>query len=213
MSQPCDRNAIVPVPGRLDEKLGEFWVGNPWQIVAFGHNLSAFERNRAYWNVGGQNFLEISYLSGADHDGDSRCAVAADFRRVGRLDLIVRQAGGGPLLYYENQMPRRNYLTVSLRGIQSNRSGIGARLTATVRGDAQVRELFPANTYMSQAPAEVHFGLGDAEIVDLLTVRWPSGKVQQFRNVQANRHLLITEGESDDAAAVVEVSPGRVIEP
>lgn len=213
MSQPCDRNAVVPVPGRLDEKLGEFWVGNPWQIVAFGHNLSAFERNRAYWNVGGQNFLEISYLSGADHDGDSRCVVPADFRGVGQLDLIVRQAGGGPLLYYENQMPRRNYLTVSLRGTQSNRRGIGARLTASVGGHALVRELFPANSYMSQAPAVVHFGLGDADLVDRLTIRWPSGKVQQIENLKANRHVLITEGEADDATAVVEVTPGRIIPP
>ena len=50
------------------------------------------------------------------------------------LDLIVRQAGGGPLLLYENRMPRKNYLTVSLRGRASNRQGIGARLTAEVGG-------------------------------------------------------------------------------
>ncbi len=201
------------MPGRLDEKLREFWVGNPWQIVAFGHNLSAFERNRAFWNVAGQNFLEISYLTGADHDGDGRCVVAADFRNSGQLDLIVRQAGGGPLLYYENQMPRRNYLSISLRGTTSNRRGIGARIVATVGGRSLVRELFPANSYMSQAPAMVHFGLGEDDQVDRLTIRWPSGKIQEFTNLQANRHLLITEGDSNDAAAVVEVTPGRVIAP
>jgi hypothetical protein len=213
VSQPCNRNAIVPVPGRLDSKLGEFWVGNPWQIVAFGHNLSAFERNRAFWNVQGEHFLEISYLTGADHDGDSRSVVAADFRHVGQIDLVVRQAGGGPLLYYENQMPRRNFLTVSLRAQGANRRGIGARLTATVGGRSLVRELYPANSFMSQAPAMVHFGLGDAPTVERLVIRWPSGKIQELRQLSANRHIVITEGESEDAATVQDVVPGRVIEP
>lgn len=213
MSQPGDRNAILPVPGRLDAKLREFWVGNPWQIVAHGHNLSAFERNRVFWNVRGEHFLEISFISGADHDGDSRSVIAADFRNAGQLDLLVRQAGGGPLLYYQNQMPCRNWLTVSLRSPSMNRRGIGARLTAYVGNRVLVRELFPANGFMSQAPALVHFGLGDADVVERLVIRWPSGRVQQVHHLPARRHLLITEGSSDDAALVSEVIPGRAIEP
>ena len=106
MSQPCNRSATVPAPGDLDASLREFWVSNPWQITALGHNLSAFERNRAYLNVKGQDFLDISHLTGADSDGDGRAVVAADFRNVGMLDLIVRQAGGGPLLLFENRLPR-----------------------------------------------------------------------------------------------------------
>src|SRR5712692_7982224 len=117
----------------MDASLREFWVGNSWQIVALGHNLSAFERKRAFLNVKGQDFLDISHLTGADSDGDGRSVVAADFRNVGMLDLIVRQAGGGPLLLFENRLPRKNYLMVSLRGQTSNRQGVGARLTAVVR--------------------------------------------------------------------------------
>src|SRR5262249_56188541 len=89
---------------------------NPWDIVSFGHNLSAFERNRTWMNVGGKNFLDVSFLTGADSDGDGRSVVACDFRNNGRLDLIVRQAGGGPLLLFENNFPQRHYLKVSLRG-------------------------------------------------------------------------------------------------
>lgn len=202
MSQPDNRSASVPTPGKLDASLGEFWVNNPWQIVAHGHNLSAFERNRAYLNVGGQTFLDISHLTGADSDGDGRSVVAADFRNVGQLDLLVRQAGGGPLLLFENRLPRRNYLTVSLRGRASNRAGIGARLTAVARGQSQVRELYPANSFFSQAPCQAHFGLGDADVIDSLTIRWPSGKVQRLEGVKANRHLQVDEnGEVTEVVA------------
>jgi hypothetical protein len=208
VSQPCNRNCEIKQPGALDAKLNEFWVGNPWAIVTEGHNLSAFERNRVYLNVGGRHFLEVSHLSGADSDGDGRSVVAADFRNTGMPDLIVRQAGGGPLLLYENRLPPAHYLTVTLRGTASNRKGIGARLTAEVGGRAIVRELFPSNGYRSQSPAQVHFGLAGDTKVDKLTIRWPSGKVQVLTGLAADRHVLIDESK-DGEAAVETVVPGQ----
>ena len=212
VSQPCNRTASIPLPGELDKSLGEFWVSNPWQIVAKGHNLSAFERNRAFLNVKGQDFLDISHLSGADSDGDGRAVVPADFRNVGMLDLVVRQAGGGALLLYENSMPRKHYLKVSLRGKKSNRQGIGARLTAVVKGQPLVRELFPANGYRSQAPNIIHFGLAEADTVDSLTIRWPSGKVHISKGLKGDRHIVIDEGKDGDDA-IETILPGRTIAP
>ena len=212
MSQPFDRGSHVTAPGSLDANLGEFWVENPWDIISRGHNLSAFERNRVFLNVRGRDFLDISFLTGADSDGDGRSVVAADFRNNGQLDLLVRQVGGGAVLLYENQFPRRHYLTVSLRGRASNRLGIGARLKAHV-GDRQiVRELFPHNTFRSQMPARVHFGLGDASTVDRLTIRWPSGTVQELTGLAADRHVVIEEGKTG-ADAVETVTPGQTIRP
>jgi hypothetical protein len=208
VSQPYNRNALVAQPGKLDPTLHEFWVSNPWQIVAEGHNLSCFERNRAFLNVKGKDFLDISHLTGADSDGDGRSVVAADFRNIGMLDLIVRQAGGGPLLLYENRLPRKNYLAVSLRGRTSNRQGIGARLTAMVQGQQIVREMYPANGFQSQAPNIVHLGLGDAQAVDHLTIRWPSGKVQVLKDLKGRRHVVVDEGK-DGNEAVTTVVPGR----
>jgi hypothetical protein len=196
----------------VDAKLGEFWVGNPWDIVKEGHNLSAFERNRVYLNVNGQHFLDVSHLSGADNDGDGRGVVAADLRNTGMPDLLVRQVGGGPLLLYENRLPQSHYLTVTLRGDKSNRRGLGARLTAEVNGRKVVRELFPANGYYSQAPSQVHFGLAADATVDRLTVRWPSGKVQVLTALAADRHVVVDE--SKDGPDVVEtVTPGQTIRP
>jgi len=198
----------VKQPGKLDESLHEFWVGNPWEIVSHGHNLSAYERNRVYLNVKGQDFLDISHLTGADSDGDGRAVVAADFRNVGQMDLLVRQAGGGPLLLFENRMPRRHSLQVSLRGHASNRQGIGARLVAVANGQQIVRELYPHNGFRSQTPNVVHFGLADATTVDTLTIRWPSGKVQTLKNVKGDRHIIVDE-DKDGPDAIETVVPGK----
>ena len=196
MAQPFDRKASVPPIGPVDSDSGQFCVNNPWEIVAHQKNLSAYERNRTYLNLGAGRFADISFLTGTDSDGDGRSVIAADLDNDGMLDLVVRQAGGGPLLMFENRMPRQHFLRVSLRGRESNGQGIGAKLTAEVIGRTIVREMYPANTYASQNPCEVYFGLGPATRVDRLTIRWPSGFTQELCDVEADQHILIEEGNS-----------------
>jgi hypothetical protein len=220
VSQPFDRGAYIASPGPVDEKLGEFWTTSPWRIAAEGHNLSCYERKRVYWNVpgaeGGRDFLDISFLTGGDSDGDGRSIVAGDFRNIGRLDLVLRQVGGGSVILYENNFPQRHYLKVSLRGKvtpgkipTSNRQGIGARLTAVVNGQPLVREMFPVNTFHSQMPNLVHFGLADSDKVDKLIIRWPSGLEQVLTNVAGDRHIVVDEGSD----AIETVTPGKTIRP
>ena len=212
MSQPFKRGAKIPKPGQLDPSHKEFWVSNPWDIVKEGHNLSCYERNRTYLNLHGQGFADLSYISGADSNGDGRGVVAADFRNNGQLDMVVRQCGGGPLLFFQNEFPKKHYLKVSLRGTKSNRLGIGARLIATVGGQQIVREMYPTNSFRSQPPSIVHFGLGDLAQVESLQIRWPSGEVQSFDHVDGDRHLVIEEGKEGDSAIEV-VVPGKTIRP
>jgi hypothetical protein len=212
VSQPFQRGARIAAPGKVDKSLGEFWVENPWSIAGQGFNLSSYERTRVFLNVRGKHFLDVSYLTGADSDGDGRCVVAGDFRNNGRLDVVVRQVGGGPLLFYENNFPQRHYLKVSLRGRKSNRLGIGARLVAQVQGQPLVRELYPLNSFTSQMPSIVHFGLGKATEVERLTIRWPSGKKQVLTHLPGDRHVIIDERKRGKAACEL-VKPGTTIPP
>jgi hypothetical protein len=222
VAQPYRRGARVGAPGKIDRSIGEFWVENPWDITAAGHNLSNNERQRFYLNHQDRGFLDLSYLSGADAEGDGRSVLAADLRNNGRLDLIVRKVGGGNkvgdkyaggvLTIYENQLARGHFLEVTLRGNPSNRLGIGARLTASVNGMSLLREMYPLNSFRSQAPARVHFGLGDAITVDQLTIRWPSGQVQVLEHLPADRHIVVEEGKQGHDA-IETVVPGRTIRP
>jgi hypothetical protein len=208
VSQPFNRACKVPAPGDPDRELGEFWVASPWDIST-KHNLSAYERNRMFWNVAGGNFLDISTLTGTDSDGDGRSSVAADFDGDGRLDLVVRQSGGGPFLLFKNQFPQRHWLAVTLRGVKSQRQGIGARLTAVAGGRRIVREMNLINSYYSRTPAVVHFGLGDATRIDRLEIEWPSGETQELTDLDGDRHVVIQEGASN----VDTVQRGQTIAP
>ena len=193
MSQPFNRAAIIPAPIEPDERINTWWVENPWLIAANGKSLSGYERNRAFLNHGGEDFYDISGLTQADHKGDGRGVVTIDFNHDGREDLLVRHVGGGPVKVYENRFPQKSWLSVKLRGTKSNSQGIGARLTAHVNGRQIVRELYPNNGFMGQNGDQVHFGLGDADTLEKLTIRWPSGTTQELTNLAINRRILIHE--------------------
>jgi hypothetical protein len=208
VSQPFDRGCRVSLPGRLDETLDQFWENAPWQIM-MRHNQSGLERNRAFLNVDGRAFIDMSYLTAADTDGDSRAVAAGDFNSDGRMDLIVRGVGGGPLKLYENNFPQKHYLKISLHGTKSNRLGIGAGLNVWTGKKRQVRELYPNNSFSSQAPCMAHFSLGDSTTVDQLTIPWPSGATQEFEEISADQHIAIHE-ESDEIQVV---TPGRLLLP
>jgi hypothetical protein len=164
--------------------------------------------NRLFRNKGNWQFEDVTEKSGTGGGGLSTFAAAwLDANDDGWPDLhainefgdgvllvsrIVRQVSGGPVHLYENTLPPRHYLMVSLRGVKSNRQGIGARLVAEAGGRKIVRELYPADTFRGQQASRVHFGLADAAHIDRLTIRWPSGETQVLHDVAPDRHVVIT---------------------
>jgi len=78
--------------------------------------------------------------------------------------------------------------------VKSNRSAIGARLTLRAGGKLQMRELY-GGTNFGCLPLEQHFGLGTLESIDSVDVRWPSGLVQRFENLPANKTVEFVEGQ------------------
>lgn len=195
VSRPLDRSCVLPALGEVDQKSGEFWVGNAFMMPRAGANLSAYERNRLFLNVRKHGFLDASFASRADIDSDSRSVVAADFDGDGAPDLLVGSSGGGPLRLFRNRFPRTSHrVRINLEGVTSNRLAIGTRVIAHC-GDRQiVRDLFTPNGCMGQGPPEIILGLGTATIIDRLSVRWPTGRVQEFRNLPADCRISIREG-------------------
>ena len=86
-----------------------------------------------------------------------------------------------------------NWLVVKTVGKTSNRDGIGARITVKVGGVSQVREVASGRSFMGHPMIAPHFGLGGADMVDEIVVRWPSGAVQTVSSVEPNRRITITE--------------------
>ncbi len=204
MTQPLDRNARLPELRKVDREGGEFWVENPFRIPGSGNNLSAYERNRLFLNLGGEGFLDASFASDADIDSDSRAVIAADFDRDGASDLLVGSVGGGPLRLFLNRFPRTNRrIRLELTGVRSNRQGVGSRIELEIGRRRIVRDLFPFNGGTGQGPVELLIGLGRAERIDRLSVRWPGGRVQRFENLPVDSEIEITEGQSEYVATAL----------
>ena len=196
MTRPLDRNARLPQLREMDTEAGEFWVENPFVMPKEGLNISAYERNRLYINMDGNQFVDASFASRVDIDSDSRAVIGADFSGDGAPDLLVASVGGGPLRLFENRFPARQRAHLELVGTRSNRSAIGSRLTFEVDGKRFVRDRFPHNPGMGQGPAQTLFGVGDAKKIDRLTVRWPDGTIQRYLNVPVGPRVTLTEGQA-----------------
>ena len=86
-----------------------------------------------------------------------------------------------------------NWLNVKLIGNTCNHSAIGSHVILTAENMRQIREVRSGSSYLSQSDLRLHFGLGNYNIVDL-EVRWPNGKMEEFRQVESNQFIKIIEG-------------------
>ena len=159
--------------------------------------------------------MDASFASNVDIDSDSRSVIAADFDRDGYCDLLVGSDGGGPLRLFRNSYPwNTRRVRIELIGTTSNRKAIGSRVTLSCGNRKIVRDLFPANGFLGQGPPELLIGVGAAESIDQLTVRWPTGDSQEFTDLATDCVITITEGEGQTqsepllAPAVTSKSPG-----
>src|SRR4029077_16146287 len=96
---------------------------------------------------------------------------------------------------------KNNWIKIKAIGTKSNRSAIGARIKCVTQNPGepkphqQIDEVRSGGGYFSQNDLRVHFGLGQAQKVDLLEIRWPSGQVDSLKNLDANRVFYVKEGE------------------
>ena len=125
-----------------------------------------------------------------------------DFDHDGDLDLAINHnpgdagdAGRGAAVLLRNDVgSRRAWLALELVGRESNRDAVGAVARLEAGGLTALRRVDGGSGYASQHGRRLHFGLGDAERVDRLEVRWPSGRRQVFGDLPARRLVRLVEG-------------------
>ena len=173
-----------------------------------------------YRNDGGR-FVEVAQPAGVGDPDEGRGASCFDYDRDGDVDIFVANVGQSPRLYRNDTADAGGFLNIKLLGCHPNSEAIGARVsieTATL--GAQMRELRAGSNYISQDPAEAHFGLGADEHVRSIAIRWPRSGVTHFGETAADQWLRIPENGGDSncdgrfsaadiVAAVAQIGTGR----
>jgi hypothetical protein len=125
----------------------------------------------------------------------SRGMAVGDLFNRGRLDLVIENLTGSPLILETRPSPSNHWISFALEGNPSNRMALNARIFVTAGGVRQMDEVRSGGSYLSQSDTRLHFGLGSASRVDKLEIRWPDGSSQVFQDVAADRFYQIREGQ------------------
>ena len=145
--------------------------------------------------LGNGKFADVSGEAGAvlDVKTVSRGACFADYDNDGKADAFLVNLGAPATVLHNTTQNNNHWLSVRLVGKKSNRDGIGAHLEVFAGGRKHAAERIAGSGYLSQDDGRVHFGLGSANKIEKLTIRWPSGQEQVLDNVAADRVLTVEE--------------------
>ena len=154
------------------------------------------QERQLYWNLRDGTFLDVSADAGQGIQ-DRRCsrgAAVGDLDNDGGLEIVINNMNDTPSLL-KNMGARKNWIEFKTVGRQSNRDGIGARVTVVAGGLKQTDEVRSGGSYISSNDLRLHFGIGDALKVDRVEVFWSSGRRETFANLSANRIVVLEEGK------------------
>ena len=150
--------------------------------------------NQVYRNLGDLQFEDLSSRWGLDHFGVSTGSAMGDLDGDGDLDLVVN-GFEEPILVYRNDVSTGNPLRIKLKGRVSNSGGIGTKIILDTNNGrkSMVRYVTGSRGFMSSSEPIVHFGLGNMDMAEKITIDWPSGITQILQDIPANFLYVIAE--------------------
>ena len=159
--------------------------------------VNSVQPNRLFRNNRNGTFTDVAASVGvaAKEVGNGSDASFIDYNNDGFLDLFVCNGAGpasGPYLLFKNNGNLNHWLKIELTGGESNRDGVGAKITLTA-GKAILYREYVGQHCVAQNRIPVHFGLRGATTVRSIVIEWPSGVRQELNNIPADQTIAVIE--------------------
>jgi hypothetical protein len=176
-------------------------------VIANGHidetvrnirgNVGYAQPPQIFLNRGAGTFRDASLDVGPDFGQPrvGRGLAYGDFDCDGDLDLLLTTNHGPAYLFRNDQRAGNNSIRFRLRGTQSNRDAIGATVRIEYAGMSRSRMVKSGSSYLSQSELPLTFGLGKNDHVDRITIQWPNGRAEEFKNLASGKNYECTEGK------------------
>lgn len=154
--------------------------------------------NILYKNNGDNTFSIVSENSPIGSMYAAYGAACTDMDDDGLMDIFIANSGqnDGNQLFKNESTNTGNWFKLKAIGTISNRSAVGAKVTIEAGGEIFTDEISGGSGFASQNSFTLHFGLGDSEVIDLMTIRWPNGLVETYPDLSVNQLMIATENES-----------------
>ncbi len=174
-------------------------------VVANGHVIdniallddaqSAKQAAQVFLNDGGGNFKEMPAADVGDIavPGTGRGIISLDYDNDGRRDLLITYNNEPARLFRNTGQSANAWIGFDLQGRAGNRDAVGARISVEAGGKTVTDEKKAGSGYQTSGDPRMHFGLGEAQVAEKVTVAWPSGRRQVFENLPGGRYHRLTE--------------------
>ena len=125
----------------------------------------------------------------------ARGLAVGDFNNDGRIDVLIGNNGGSPLLLRNNSGQANHWIGLKLEGKTCNRDAVGARITWSVNGVRKSRLKNSGGSYLSSHDPRIVLGLGPASKADFVEIRWPapSKRVTRLTDLPVDRYTTVSE--------------------
>ena len=163
-------------------------------VKLFQSNLSYAQKDLLFENIGGK-FKDISAQAGPALQTlrVGRGLAVADFDNDGYPDVVISSLDRRPALLRNLGARTGNWIMIRAKGTKSNRFGLGATVKLQTSAGTQVGEINNVASYLSSNDTRLHFGVGQATIIQQIEILWPSGTRQVLKDVPVNQTLVVEE--------------------
>jgi tetratricopeptide (TPR) repeat protein len=161
------------------------WV----DLVAVGETKEGKGEVRLFRNLGADGFKDVTADVGLDQIQlkEPRAIITGDYDGDGATDLLITQNHGPAILLRNEGGNQNHWLSLSLKGLNDNKSAIGTKVEVFAGGNRQKFEIAGSNGYLGQNSTDIVVGLGDSREADIVRMTWPTGVLQDEIQVAGDR--------------------------